>query len=47
MHKTIIRQKIDVGNDRTAFTHKIIAVLHSFTAWAETVWRPCFHSLIE
>ena len=46
--RTVIWQKIDIGNTRNCFDiHKIIAVLHLVAQWAETTWRPWFHSLLD
>ena len=46
--RTVIWQKIDVGNTRNCFdTYKIIAVLHLVVQWAEKTWRPWFHSLLD
>lgn len=46
--QTTIWQKIDMGSTRCCFdTYKIITVLHYLIDWAERVWRPWFHSLIE
>ena len=46
--RTVIWQKIDIGNTRNCFdTYKTIAVLHLVMQWAETTWRPWFHSLLD
>ena len=46
--RTVIWQKIDIGNTRNCFdTFKIIAVLHVLLQWAETTWRPWFCSLLD
>ncbi|KAI4265406.1 MAG: hypothetical protein L6R38_009449 [Xanthoria sp. 2 TBL-2021] len=46
--KSIIWQKIDIGNTRNCFdAYKLMAVLHLVLDWAQTVWRPWFHRLIE
>ncbi|KAL8764901.1 MAG: hypothetical protein Q9209_007826 [Squamulea sp. 1 TL-2023] len=46
--KTIIWQKIDIGNTRNCFdAYKLMAVLHLVLDWAQTVWRPWFCRLIE
>ncbi|KAL9103338.1 MAG: hypothetical protein Q9163_001604 [Psora crenata] len=46
--KTVIWQKIDIGNTRNCFDiHKVIAVLQLLMQWAETTWRPWFHSLLD
>ena len=46
--RTIIWQKIDIGNTRSCFdTFKIVAVLHLALQWAETTWRPWFCSLLD
>lgn len=46
--RTVIWQKIDIGNTRNCFdADTIIAVLHLVMQWAETTWRPWFHSLSD
>ncbi|SLM39299.1 hypothetical protein LPUS_09819 [Lasallia pustulata] len=46
--RTVIWQKIDIGNTRNCFDiYKIIAVLHLVVQWAETTWRPWFYSLLD
>jgi len=46
--RTVIWQKIDIGNTRNCFDiYKIIAVLHLVMQWAETTWRPWFYSLLN
>ena len=46
--KTVIWQKIDIGNTRNCFdVHKIIAVLHLMMQWAEMTWRPWFYSVLD
>lgn len=46
--RTVIWQKLDVGNTRNCFDiHKVIAVLHLVMQWAETTWRPWFYSLLD
>lgn len=45
---TIIWQKLDIGSTRNCFdAFKVIAVLHTILQWAETTWRPWFHSLLD
>lgn len=46
--RTVIWQKIDIGNTRNCFDiYKVIAVLHLVMQWAETIWRPLFCSLLD
>jgi len=46
--KTTVWQKIDMGSTRNCFdAHKVIAILHLLADWAETTWRPWFHTLLE